>query len=119
MFNIDENLILHFAGSNIASLFPRNVSSVLAIALIWAVDDEEMCSIRHKGIFEIIKSKIQIAIRLIENKLNPIQNVALIIATGSDGNLLIDEIETMNDDGTLTPVRGAKKQAAYMSTQVN
>ena len=63
--------------------------------------------------------KLQTTIRLIENNLNPIKKLPLIV-TGSDGNLLIDEFETMSNNGILTPAsRGANEQATYMITQVN
>ena len=63
--------------------------------------------------------KLQTTIRLIENYLNSIKKVPLIV-TGSDGNLLIDEIETMSNNRTLTPAsRGANDEAAYMITQVS
>ena len=40
-----------------------------------------------------------------------------IIITESDGNLLVDEIKTMNDNGTLNLAsRGANEQAVYMIT---
>ena len=117
-FNIDKNMLLQCAGSNITALFPRQISLVLVTALILAAYEEEMSSIMHIDIVERIKSKIQSTIRLIENNLNPIKIVALIV-TGSDGNLLIYEIETMNDNGTLTPARGAIDKAAYMTTQVS
>ena len=43
-----------------------------------------------------------------------------LIVTGSDLSLLIDEIETMSNNGTLILAnRGANEQAAYMITQVN
>ena len=71
-FTIDTNLILQCAGSNITTLFPRQISFVLETALIWAACDEEMSSIMHTDIVERIKSKIHNTIRLIENNLNPI-----------------------------------------------
>ena len=71
-FNIDENLILQRAGSNITTLFPRLVSLVLAAALIWATYNEEMSSIMLTDIVKRIKSTIQTTIRLIENNLNPL-----------------------------------------------
>ena len=91
----------------------------MATALIWAAYDEEMSSIIYTDIVERIKSRIQTTIRLIENYLNSIKKVPLIV-TGSDGNLLIDEIETMSNNRTLTPAsRGANDEAAYMITQVS
>ena len=42
-----------------------------------------------------------------------------LIAIGSDRNLLIDVIETINDNGALTPARGVNEQAAYMKTQMS
>ena len=75
-FNIDEIVILQCAGSNITTLFPRQVSLVLATALIWAAYDDEMSSIMHTNFVERIKSKIKIAIRLIKYNLNPIKKVS-------------------------------------------
>ena len=72
----------------------------------------------HIDIVERIKSKIQTTIRLIENNLNPIEKVAFIV-TGSDRNILIDEIKTINDNGTLTLARGVNEQSAFMITKVS
>ena len=88
-------------------------------ALIWAAYNEEISSITNTDIVDRINPKIQMTMRLIENYLNPIKKVILIV-TGSDENLLIDEIQTMSDNGTLTSAsRGTNEQAAYMIIQVS
>ena len=72
-FTIDDVFNLLCVGTNISSCFPRQVSLIFGLALIWAGYDDATSSRINPSIIQKVKINILNSKRNIEVDTNPIQ----------------------------------------------